>query len=85
MRYELSETEWNIIRAMLPTKPRGVPRVDDRRVSMASFGCCDGCSLAGNSNHLWPSSDELLGGVLVGPAGSSSANHSGELHFAFSL
>jgi hypothetical protein len=31
MRYELSDKEWSIIRAMLPTKPRGVPRVDDRR------------------------------------------------------
>ena len=28
MRYELSNKEWSIIRAMLPTKPRGVPRVD---------------------------------------------------------
>ena len=32
MRYELSDKEWTIIRAMLPTKPHGVPRVDDRRV-----------------------------------------------------
>ena len=27
MRYELSDKEWSIIRPMLPTKPRGVPRV----------------------------------------------------------
>ena len=32
MRYELSDKEWSIIRPMLSTKPRGVPRVDDRRV-----------------------------------------------------
>ena len=32
MRYELSDNEWCIIREMLPSKPRGVPRVDDRRV-----------------------------------------------------
>ena len=32
MRYELSDKEWKVIRAILPTKPRGVPRVDDRRV-----------------------------------------------------
>src|ERR1700738_4809997 len=37
MRYELSNKEWSIIRAMLPTKPRGVPRVDDRRVLNGIF------------------------------------------------
>jgi transposase len=35
MRYELSDKEWSIIPAMLPTKPRGAPRVDDRRVLIA--------------------------------------------------
>jgi transposase len=28
----ISDQEWSIIRAMLPTKPRGIPRVDDGRV-----------------------------------------------------
>ena len=32
MRYALSETEWTIIRPILPSRSRGVPRVDDRRV-----------------------------------------------------
>jgi len=32
MRYELSELEWAAIKPVLPNKPRGVPRVDDRRV-----------------------------------------------------
>jgi transposase len=32
MRYELSAYEWATIRPFLPSKPRGVPRVDDRRV-----------------------------------------------------
>lgn len=31
-RYELTETEWEIIEPLLPNKPRGVPRVNDRRV-----------------------------------------------------
>lgn len=31
-RYELTEREWSIIEPLLPNKPRGVPRVDDRRV-----------------------------------------------------
>jgi transposase len=30
MRYELSDYEWSVIKPMLPNKPRGVPRVDDR-------------------------------------------------------
>ena len=31
-RYELSDFEWSIIQPMLPNKPRGVPRADDRKV-----------------------------------------------------
>ncbi|QXZ76053.1 IS5 family transposase (plasmid) [Rhizobium sp. AB2/73] len=31
-RYELTDHEWSIISSLLPNKPRGVPRVDDRRV-----------------------------------------------------
>jgi transposase len=31
-RYELTDTEWDIIAPLLPNKSRGVPRVDDRRV-----------------------------------------------------
>ncbi len=33
MRYELTIQEWIAIRPMLPNKPRGVPRVNDRRVA----------------------------------------------------
>jgi hypothetical protein len=32
MRYELSEYDWSGVKPMLPNKPRGVPRVNDRRV-----------------------------------------------------
>ena len=31
-RYELSDFEWSVIVPLLPNKPRGVARVDDRRV-----------------------------------------------------
>ena len=31
-RYELSDFEWSIIKPLLPNKPRGVPRSDDRKV-----------------------------------------------------
>ena len=37
MRYELSDSEWSAIRVMLPNKPRGVARVDDRRVLNGIF------------------------------------------------
>ena len=32
MRYELSDHEWTAIKPMLPNKPRGVLRVNNRRV-----------------------------------------------------
>ena len=42
MRYELSDEEWTAIKPMLPNKPRGVPRVNDRRVLNGIFlGLCD--------------------------------------------
>jgi transposase len=37
MRYELSDYEWSVIRPMLPNKPRGVPRVGDRRILNGIF------------------------------------------------
>jgi len=37
MRYELTNNEWDVIKSMLPNKPRGVPRVDDRRVLNGIF------------------------------------------------
>src|SRR5260221_698088 len=37
MRYELTDHEWSAIRPMLPNKPRGVPRVNDRRVLNGIF------------------------------------------------
>ncbi len=37
MRYELSDCEWTAIRPLLPSKPRGVRRVNDRRVLNGIF------------------------------------------------
>src|SRR5437899_6427387 len=37
MRYELNDREWAAIKPMLPNKPRGVPRVNDRRVLNGIF------------------------------------------------
>jgi transposase len=37
MRYELTDEEWAAIKPILPNKPRGVPRVNDRRVLNGIF------------------------------------------------
>jgi transposase len=37
MRYELSDYEWTAIKPMLPNKPRGIRRVNDRRVLNGIF------------------------------------------------
>lgn len=37
MRYALTDREWSIIRPILPSKQRGIPRVDDRRVLNGIF------------------------------------------------
>ena len=37
MRYELSDYEWIAIKPMLPNKPRGIRRVNDRRVLNGIF------------------------------------------------
>jgi transposase len=37
MRYKISNDEWTAIKPMLPNKPRGVPRVNDRRVLNGIF------------------------------------------------
>jgi transposase len=37
MRYELTDYEWAAIKAFLTNKPRGVPRLNDRRVLNGIF------------------------------------------------
>lgn len=37
MRYEFADHEWIAIKPMLPNKPRGIPRVNDRRVLEANW------------------------------------------------
>jgi transposase len=36
-RFDLTDFEWSVIAPLLPNKPRGVPRVDDRRVLNGIF------------------------------------------------
>ena len=40
MCYELTDHEWTAIRPMLPNKPRGAPRVNDRRVLNGGEPAC---------------------------------------------
>jgi transposase len=46
MRYELSDYEWTAIKPMLPNKPRGVRRVNDRRVLNGILGPAFRCAMA---------------------------------------
>lgn len=60
MRYELTDHEWTAIRPMLPNKPRGVPRVNDRRVLNGIFWVLrSGAPWRDLSQCLWPVHDLL--------------------------
>ncbi|WP_371175915.1 IS5 family transposase [Brucella sp. 83/13] len=54
-RYELTDHEWSIISPLLPNKPRGVARVDDRRVlNGILWRFRTGSPLGGSSRTLCP-------------------------------
>ena len=59
MRYELSDHEWDVIKPMLPNKPRGIPRVDDRRVLNGIFWVLRSGAVARSAGELWTSYDLL--------------------------
>jgi transposase len=60
MRYALNETEWRIIQPILPSKPRGVPRVDDRRVLNGIFWVLrSGAPWHDLAGSVWPIHDLL--------------------------
>lgn len=46
MRYELADFEWAALKPMLLNKPRGVPRVNDRRAKRHLLGLEIGSTLA---------------------------------------
>jgi len=52
MRYELTDCEWFAIKPLLPTKPRGLPRVNDRHFSMAYSGSCARAAVARSAREL---------------------------------
>jgi hypothetical protein len=54
MRYELTDHEWAAIKPMLPNKPRGVARVNDRRVLNGHLlGVAIRGALAGPAERFW--------------------------------
>jgi transposase len=74
MRYEITDHEWSAIRPMLPNKPRGVPRVNDRRVLNGIFWVLrsgapwrDLPQEFGPYNHLLQSLRSLASGWRVEP------------------
>ena len=49
-RIDLTDFEWSVIQPLLPNKPRGVARVDDRRVlERHLLAAAEGCALGGHS------------------------------------
>ena len=52
--YELTDFEWGVIQPWLPNKPRGVPRVDDRRV-------LNGIFWVSRSGALWRDPPDVFG------------------------
>jgi hypothetical protein len=59
MRYELADCEWVAIKPMLPNKPRGVPRVNDRRVLNGIFWVLRSGTLARFAGSFWSLHDLL--------------------------
>jgi transposase len=45
-RFDLSDAEWALIKPLLPNKPRGVARVNDRRVINGIFYVADRFAMA---------------------------------------
>ena len=54
-RYELTDFEWSIIEPLLPNKPRGVPRADDRKVLNGIYWRLHWLALGRHPGALWPS------------------------------
>jgi hypothetical protein len=59
-RYDLTEFEWRTIQPLLPNKPRGVPRVDDRRVlNGILLDSAVRLAVGRSAGALWPADHHL--------------------------
>ena len=59
-RYEISDFEWAIILPLLPNKPHGVARVDDRKVLNGHLlATANRLALGRHSGAVWPLDDLL--------------------------
>ena len=52
-RYDLIDFEWRVITPLLPNKPRGAPRVNDRRVLNGILGASIGNTMTRPTRTLW--------------------------------
>ena len=59
-RYELTDFEWSIIQPLLPNKPRGVPRANDRRVLNGIYWRLRTGSPLGRYSRALRAGDDLL-------------------------
>ena len=57
-RFHLTDFEWSVIQPLLPNKPRGVPRVDDRRVLNGIFWRL-------RTGAPWPTSQSAMGRIRL--------------------
>ena len=67
-RYDLTDFEWRVIKPLLPNKPRGVPRVEDRRVPVGDDWRADPTAMAAavddNTGLLVASAPQYPQGVV---------------------
>lgn len=67
-RYDLTDFEWRVIEPLLPNKPRGVPRVDDRRVlTGGAGGTGSGSGVTTGGRHVILDHIEALGAKPIIP------------------
>jgi len=76
-RYELTDFEWSVIAPLLPNKPRGVARVDDRRVLIGIFLAVSvGVAVGRHTVALW-AADHLLQPLRAMASGRSMGQTDG--------
>lgn len=61
-RYDLTDFEWRVIEPLLPTKLRGVARVDNRRVLNGIFWVLRGATSPNATARALPATTASCGG-----------------------